>query len=151
MADYAPAVKKKLREGGCWWERQGKGDHEIWYSPHTDRRFPVDNKILSRHTANGIIAVGGPIYRPRPHRLLASSGGAWRGQKRDVRSAARGSCRAGANSTAVANAAYAWRGAVSVHAKPSSRTRLGVSRRIGCGSYTWLKGLAPRTGLLEGE
>ena len=32
--------------------RQGKGDHEIWYSPHTDTNFPVDQSIKSRHTAN---------------------------------------------------------------------------------------------------
>jgi hypothetical protein len=32
MADYAPAVKKLLKEDGCWLDRQGKGDHEIWCS-----------------------------------------------------------------------------------------------------------------------
>jgi len=37
----------------------GKGDHEIWYSPITKRRFPVDPKILSRHTANGILKQAG--------------------------------------------------------------------------------------------
>jgi len=55
MADYAPAVKSLLRKAGCWVDRQGKGDHEIWHSPHTDRRFPVDHKIKSKHTANGIM------------------------------------------------------------------------------------------------
>jgi hypothetical protein len=59
MADYAPAVKKLLREKGCRPERQGKGDHELWYSPLTDRRFPVDYKIKSRHTANGILKQAG--------------------------------------------------------------------------------------------
>jgi hypothetical protein len=59
MADYAPAVKRQLREAGCWLDRQGKGDHEIWYSPHTERKFPVDNKIKSRHTANGILKQAG--------------------------------------------------------------------------------------------
>jgi hypothetical protein len=45
MADnYTPAVKKLLRQAGCWFERQGKGDHEIWYSPITERRFMVDAK-----------------------------------------------------------------------------------------------------------
>jgi hypothetical protein len=32
-----------------------KGDHEIWYSPLTKLRFPVDGKIQSRHTANGVL------------------------------------------------------------------------------------------------
>ena len=59
MADFAPVVKKLLQEAGCWVVRQGKGDHEIWYSPHTDRKFPVDQKIKSRHTANGILKQAG--------------------------------------------------------------------------------------------
>ena len=29
MADYAKALKTHLREAGCHFERQGKGDHEI--------------------------------------------------------------------------------------------------------------------------
>jgi hypothetical protein len=59
MADYAPALKRLLKEGGCRFDRQGKGDHEIWYSPHTKRKFPVDNKIKSRHTANGVLKQAG--------------------------------------------------------------------------------------------
>ena len=52
MADnYTPAVKKLLRQAGCRFERQGKGDYEIWYSPITERRFMVDAKIKSRHWA----------------------------------------------------------------------------------------------------
>jgi HicA toxin of bacterial toxin-antitoxin, len=45
MADYLPEVKRILRANGCYFHRQGKGDHEIWYSPTTNRYFPVDNKI----------------------------------------------------------------------------------------------------------
>ena len=59
MADYSPAVKQILRESGCYFERAGKGDHQIWYSPITNRRFPVDSKIKSRHTANGILKQAG--------------------------------------------------------------------------------------------
>jgi hypothetical protein len=33
MNDYTPVLKKLLRESDCYFERQGKGDHEIWYSP----------------------------------------------------------------------------------------------------------------------
>ena len=39
MADYAPIIKKILSENDCHPERQGKGDHEIWYSPLTKLRF----------------------------------------------------------------------------------------------------------------
>lgn len=59
MADYSPDVKRILRANECYFHRQGKGDHEIWYSPITKRYFPVDNKILSRHTANGVLRQAG--------------------------------------------------------------------------------------------
>lgn len=59
MADYASEVKKILQANGCYFERQGRGDHEIWYSPITNRRFPVDSKILSRHTANTVLKQAG--------------------------------------------------------------------------------------------
>ena len=59
MADYAPSVKTLLKEAGCWRDREGKGDHEIWYSPLSERKFPVDNQIKSRHTANGVLKQAG--------------------------------------------------------------------------------------------
>jgi hypothetical protein len=59
MADYTPAIKKILLQNNCYFERQGGGDHEIWYSPTTNRHFPVDSKIKSRHTANGILKQAG--------------------------------------------------------------------------------------------
>jgi len=48
-----------LRENGCYFERAGKGDHEIWFSPISKRRFPVDSKIKSRHTANAVLKQAG--------------------------------------------------------------------------------------------
>lgn len=59
MADFAPELKRILREGGCRFERQGKGDHEIWFSSITNTRFPVDSRIKSRHTANGVLKQAG--------------------------------------------------------------------------------------------
>ncbi len=59
MADFAPKLKKVLREAGCYFVRQGKGAHEIWYSPITKRFFVVDSKIRSRHTANAILKQAG--------------------------------------------------------------------------------------------
>ena len=59
MANYTSDVRRLLREAGCRFERQGKGDHEIWYSPITDRRFPVDSKIKSRHWANIVLKQAG--------------------------------------------------------------------------------------------
>ena len=59
MADYAPALKKLLRESGCRFDRPAKGDHEFWYSPHTNRKFVVDHEIKSRHTANEVLKQAG--------------------------------------------------------------------------------------------
>jgi hypothetical protein len=56
---FTPQLKKILSEAGCRFERQGKGDHEIWYSPITDKRFVVDNAIKSRHTANAVLKQAG--------------------------------------------------------------------------------------------
>jgi hypothetical protein len=59
MSDFTPAVKRILREAGCHVVRQGHGDHEIWHSPKSNRNFPVDGKIKSRHTANGVLKQAG--------------------------------------------------------------------------------------------
>ena len=45
MADYGPKLRALLKQAGCRFDRPGRGDHEIWHSPITDRRFPVDHKI----------------------------------------------------------------------------------------------------------
>lgn len=56
---FTPKLKKLLLNAGCNLERQGKGDHQIWYSPITSRRFVVDNSIKSRHTANAVLKQAG--------------------------------------------------------------------------------------------
>jgi hypothetical protein len=57
--DFAPEVKRLLQEAGCYFKRHGKGDHDIWFSPISSQSFPVDSKIKSRHTANGILKQAG--------------------------------------------------------------------------------------------
>jgi len=59
MPSFTPKLKQLLRDAGCSFERQGKGDHEIWFSPITGIRFVVDNSIKSRHTANGTLKQAG--------------------------------------------------------------------------------------------
>jgi hypothetical protein len=39
--------------------RQGKGDHEIWESPISQKRFTVDKGGTNRHTANGALKSAG--------------------------------------------------------------------------------------------
>ena len=59
MNDFAPDLKRVLREAGCQFRRQGRGDHEIWFSPISSRCFTVDGKIKSRHTANALLKQAG--------------------------------------------------------------------------------------------
>lgn len=58
-SSFTPQVKKLLLAHGCRFERHGKGDHEIWYSPITQRRFVVDAEMRSRHTANAVLKQAG--------------------------------------------------------------------------------------------
>jgi len=59
MSDYTKELKQYLRGAGCCFERHGKGDHEIWFSPITKIRFVVDSRIKSRHTANAVLKHAG--------------------------------------------------------------------------------------------
>ena len=59
MANFTRDLKKKLRDGGCHFVRQGRGDHEIWFSPISNIHFTVDSAIKSRHTANGVLKEAG--------------------------------------------------------------------------------------------
>lgn len=59
MAEYEKKVREMLLQNGCYFVRNGKGDHDIWHSPITNKNFPVDTKIKSRHTANAIMKQSG--------------------------------------------------------------------------------------------
>lgn len=59
MAEYEKKVRKILSQNGCSFQRHGKGDHDIWYSPITNQHVTVDTRIKSRHTANAIMKQSG--------------------------------------------------------------------------------------------
>jgi hypothetical protein len=59
MASYLRELKQRLIAAGCTFVRSGKGDHEIWYSPITNRHFTVDHGVKSRHTANETLKQAG--------------------------------------------------------------------------------------------
>ncbi|MGA2547970.1 MAG: type II toxin-antitoxin system HicA family toxin [Rectinemataceae bacterium] len=65
MAEYEKKVRAILSENGCSFHRQGKGDHDIWYSPISAAYVTVDGKIKSRHTANAILKQAGIDFRFR--------------------------------------------------------------------------------------
>jgi hypothetical protein len=58
-SSFTPQLKRLLLDQGCQFERRGKGDHEIWFSPITNQRFVVDHQIKSRHTANAVLKQAG--------------------------------------------------------------------------------------------
>jgi predicted RNA binding protein YcfA (HicA-like mRNA interferase family) len=55
---YRP-LAEILRQAGCRFEREGKGSHEIWYSPITQRTFTVPANIDNRLLANAILKQAG--------------------------------------------------------------------------------------------
>ena len=59
MAALYRALTELLRDAGCGFERQGKGSHEIWYSPITQRTFTVPANIDGRPLANAILKQAG--------------------------------------------------------------------------------------------
>lgn len=59
MSSYTPRVKAILKRHHCRYDRPGKGDHEIWYSPINGRKFPVDSNIRSRDLANVVLKQAG--------------------------------------------------------------------------------------------
>lgn len=63
MPEYEKKIRKILSENNCSFVRHGKGDHDIWYSPITNRHITVDSKIKSRHTANAILKQCGINYK----------------------------------------------------------------------------------------
>ena len=52
MGDYTRQVKNILSKNGCYFVRHGKGDHEIWHSPITNKIVVVDGNIEKRTSAN---------------------------------------------------------------------------------------------------
>lgn len=52
-------IVEVLKRNGCYFKRQGPGDHEIWFSPINNASFPVDRGCLSRHTANQVMKQAG--------------------------------------------------------------------------------------------
>ena len=63
VAEYEKKVRQVLTDNECYFKRHGKGDHDIWFSPHSNQSFPVDGKIKSRHLANVIMKQAGISHR----------------------------------------------------------------------------------------
>jgi Holliday junction resolvase len=56
---YGRELKRILAAHGCRFVRYGKGDHEIWHSPITNRNVSVDVGTKKRFTANSVLKQAG--------------------------------------------------------------------------------------------
>jgi len=54
-----PDLVTLLRKAGCSFVRQGKGSHEIWFSPVANKNISVPFTIQSKNTANAILKQAG--------------------------------------------------------------------------------------------
>jgi predicted RNA binding protein YcfA (HicA-like mRNA interferase family) len=54
-----PDLARLLKEAGCHVVRQGKGSHEIWFSPISNRTLTVPRNTQKPHTANGVLKDAG--------------------------------------------------------------------------------------------
>jgi hypothetical protein len=59
MADSYRELVAILREHRCTLLRQGKGSHEIWFSPLNRHHVTVPRTTKSRHTANDVLKKAG--------------------------------------------------------------------------------------------
>ncbi len=59
MASYYRDLRKLLKDADCYFVREGRGDHEIWYTPILEQHFTVDKGVKSRHTANETLKQAG--------------------------------------------------------------------------------------------
>jgi predicted RNA binding protein YcfA (HicA-like mRNA interferase family) len=59
MAKLYRDLTSLLRAAGCELIRQGKGSHEVWFSPVTKRTFTVPSNIDNKPLANAILKQAG--------------------------------------------------------------------------------------------
>lgn len=59
MKGYGKALREVPESNGCAFKRHGRGDHDVWVSPHAAKPFTVPVKIMSRHTANKVLKDAG--------------------------------------------------------------------------------------------
>jgi predicted RNA binding protein YcfA (HicA-like mRNA interferase family) len=59
MAELYRDLVRNLEANGCYLVRKGKGSHEIWYSPVSNRNLTVPRSTKSRHTANDVLKQAG--------------------------------------------------------------------------------------------
>ena len=59
MANFYRDLVAILRANGFQFLRAGKGSHEIWVNPATNRQVTIPRTTKSRHTANDVLKQAG--------------------------------------------------------------------------------------------
>jgi len=59
MANFYRDLIAILKANNCTFVREGKGSHEIWFSPVSTFNFTVPKTTLSRHMANVVLKQAG--------------------------------------------------------------------------------------------
>jgi predicted RNA binding protein YcfA (HicA-like mRNA interferase family) len=59
MANFYRDLITILKTNNCTFVREGKGSHEIWFSPVSGQNFTVPKTTLSRHMANIVLKQAG--------------------------------------------------------------------------------------------
>lgn len=59
MADYRRDIIKILEANECTFVRHATGSHDLWQSPHSNRRFVVQRDLSSKVAANSILKQAG--------------------------------------------------------------------------------------------
>ena len=63
MATYEKEVAKLLKKHGCSLVRHGKGSHDVWHSPITNRIVSVNKNMRSKTIANAILKDAGVQHK----------------------------------------------------------------------------------------
>lgn len=58
-SSFGRRLKRTLLNHGRTFVRNGKGDHEIWFSPITNRNVTLDTGTTSRFTPNSTLKQAG--------------------------------------------------------------------------------------------
>jgi len=58
-SNFYPEIRRLLEGAGCVFVRHGKGSHDIWRSPITNRTFTLPRNCKRRHTANAVLKDAG--------------------------------------------------------------------------------------------
>lgn len=59
MTDFTRQIRQHLKVAGWCFQREAKGEHEIWINPATNVKVTVDGKVRNRALANKILKDAG--------------------------------------------------------------------------------------------